>query len=857
MMNKKLSDKPSRQDIFDRVSYVDVIFDSLTKSEDNFNLAISAQWGEGKSTILELLEPKLIEKDYIVLKFNPWKYTQDPLSIKRKFLIDIYRQLKLDLNETTLYVEEEKQSDRTFKEDLKSVWKNFRSYLLYFLITAIVIFILLYLIKYFTKSDINLVKVFSEFLIIPAISGFFPFLQKISEIKVKQISPKVESAEQFESLFNKAIGTATKNKKESKVIIFIDDLDRCDEKEVEQVLTALFTFFNNELCSYVITADHTIIKKYVGNLLSSEKDSEEIKDKLAADYLKKIFQINFILPKIPSNILKKWIEELLEDLNLNFKDSKLGLSNLIDLIYFNLDGNPRKIKYLIRTLSFHLSVIKAKMKNSEDLQVILDYPELLAKILVIQDLAPKQFEQISKKSKMLKDFEVVAGNGDKIDRIFKQEPKFYNSKTRNTGDVDPAAFIYQSGTTGFEEIDLPNVDTYIQYAKNLEFKNVEQMLGNNTEKLNLMLIREMIQILTESKTNETNLAKTIIHSISLIENEGYTDELIEEFIISLIGRYDFSSSEIPALTKDDFNKIISKFKKRHLEKMFDFSGFNSNRIQIYQSFSEGSEQIKSIDSFNFILEKIAKESFSTPSAFPSYFQYINKVDPRCLDNKVLFDEINSKIDLLTEDSQRQLILFMVKNQNSLNTEAKNFLKKIILNLIKDPNVDKNIFGINLVLEDALNIVSSKEFSDAVVLRISSVDTGNIHRFIDNAINKQVLEKLDLNDELKIRSTLIDQTLPANPNRAYMVAKLPEIMSLPEKLIPNSKELFFKLLDSLSDRADSTEEIISKELSKHKEVWVSKKDKKRIEKKIDEVLSLNVNPTVQSSLGEVKTYLISL
>ena len=144
-----------------------------------------------------------------------------------------------------------------------------------------------------------------------------------------------------------------------RIIIFVDDLDRCNHVEVEQILTALFTFFNNKHCTYVITADHTVIRRYISSFLQLEdevdeegatdiKKTKEMRQKEATEYLKKIFQINFILPKIPSDMLEEWTKGLIDVSFVIVFKNPYAKDYLVNLILNNFQGNPRKIKHFIR-----------------------------------------------------------------------------------------------------------------------------------------------------------------------------------------------------------------------------------------------------------------------------------------------------------------------------------------------------------------------------------------------------------------------------------------------------------------------------------------------------------------------------
>lgn len=145
------SDKPSEVDYFGRGPFIEAIVKTIESSKKGFNLGISARWGEGKSTILTQLQPKLEELNYRVLKFEPWKYTQDQISIKRKFLIDIHRQLGLEgsYDKAELYSNIEREKDLEKNEIDKMFKSRFGVFFKYSTICALIFLFVLCFLKFF------------------------------------------------------------------------------------------------------------------------------------------------------------------------------------------------------------------------------------------------------------------------------------------------------------------------------------------------------------------------------------------------------------------------------------------------------------------------------------------------------------------------------------------------------------------------------------------------------------------------------------------------------------------------------------------------------------------------------------
>lgn len=176
-----------------------------------------------------------------------------------------------------------------------------------------------------------------------------------------------------------------------KLIILIDDLDRCLPDRIIDNLEAIKLFLNVENTAFVIGADPRIVRDAIRHrykeLISRDENSEN--GRVVIDYLEKLIQIPYTLPKLSDSEVETYItllfcEDLLENGELNavhnaFKEfrgkdrysifgveqvtasitdkntikklkEQIGLiSRLSPLIAGNLDGNPRQIKRFLNT----------------------------------------------------------------------------------------------------------------------------------------------------------------------------------------------------------------------------------------------------------------------------------------------------------------------------------------------------------------------------------------------------------------------------------------------------------------------------------------------------------------------------
>ncbi|WP_209300273.1 P-loop NTPase fold protein, partial [Flavobacterium psychrophilum] len=100
------SDKPifaKAQDRFNRNKFSNRIADTITKRIDNDGLVIGLYgiWGEGKSSVLNMIEEELnINDEILIVKFNPWRF-KDEEALILNFLKNISEVLNRELNTKT------------------------------------------------------------------------------------------------------------------------------------------------------------------------------------------------------------------------------------------------------------------------------------------------------------------------------------------------------------------------------------------------------------------------------------------------------------------------------------------------------------------------------------------------------------------------------------------------------------------------------------------------------------------------------------------------------------------------------------------------------------------------------------
>lgn len=169
---------------------------------------------------------------------------------------------------------------------------------------------------------------------------------------------------------------------EGRMIIFIDDLDRCEGEVAYRLLEALKLHLNVRNCVYVLGLDQGHLEETIARVLAGG-ETPRLYRPLAREYLSKMFQSLFLLP-VPEQTTA-FVKALLEpDLApyQNLLAQRFGLPKeqwplLLTTLDQNLSHNPRKIKSFLAAWKLHLNLLALQQPPSTPLDwrltVILSY----------------------------------------------------------------------------------------------------------------------------------------------------------------------------------------------------------------------------------------------------------------------------------------------------------------------------------------------------------------------------------------------------------------------------------------------------------------------------------------------------
>jgi hypothetical protein len=184
-------------------------------------------------------------------------------------------------------------------------------------------------------------------------------------IKDSPLKERVSVLDEFRALFRDMIIALAGRR--GRVVVFVDDLDRCQPERIVQVLDAIKLFLDVPGCVYVLGLDREIIEQAVKTKFENyDNPSEE-----AQQYLEKIISLPFDLPPLS----EKQMKDLVGGLNPHLPEEERST----EIFALGQDPNPRKVK---RTINVFLLLWGLGQRRHE-LRYVLKACRL-AKIVVIQ-----------------------------------------------------------------------------------------------------------------------------------------------------------------------------------------------------------------------------------------------------------------------------------------------------------------------------------------------------------------------------------------------------------------------------------------------------------------------------------------
>ena len=333
-----LLDSPAEHPGIGFDDYAEALAEVIVSSRAEFAVGILGSWGSGKTTLMRAIKQELDRNESVVpVWFAAWRYEKEPNLILP--LLDVLREA----------LEKRAKDKRGWAYDAAVAVSR----------AGLAILAGLKLkagLPGGIEADLELGKT------IEAI--------KAGREEPTPLSPYHAGYQMLRGAIERLSAGGTR-----RVVIFIDDLDRCLPKNALSVLESMKLFFDVEGCVFVVGLDHEIAEKAVAVKYRSIAGEGTTEPGISgSDYVKKMFQVPFTLPPITADQLKGYLDTIERNGAFGAAQRRDFIDNVrphFGLLQGGDPVNPREIKRRINLYTMQLKILSRRLGESPDPDVVL------------------------------------------------------------------------------------------------------------------------------------------------------------------------------------------------------------------------------------------------------------------------------------------------------------------------------------------------------------------------------------------------------------------------------------------------------------------------------------------------------
>lgn len=368
-------------DRFDHEAIAGRIAELACGAQPPINIALFGPWGSGKSSIYAPMRARIKEcqPGAQVVRYDAWQYGGQ--SLKRNFIDSVADELEKDPD--SRYKRPPAQDDLTNSTERYSLrlgrwlWTNKGSLGLGFVLAVLVAVIWLLgtaLAGMLTTSGVGWWAAVNDKVtgagtvlgVLLAAALFGPKSLESATVKITQPAP--QSDDEFVKHFDALVTQVAGKTPGRRLVIFIDELDRCAPADVVATLINLKTFLDRPGCVFVVAADREVLESALRAAVPQAKPvrEEEPYYSTPGAFLDKIFQHQIALPPLRTTALTRFARSLViekQGLWRDLRDRGPGTRTFDDVIYALIPAHvrsPRRVKVLLNNYATLCRIAQAR-----------------------------------------------------------------------------------------------------------------------------------------------------------------------------------------------------------------------------------------------------------------------------------------------------------------------------------------------------------------------------------------------------------------------------------------------------------------------------------------------------------------
>jgi hypothetical protein len=433
-----LVDSPERldedSDAFGHRDYAQAIAETLIAAPTPFTVGVFGPWGVGKSTIIGEVRRRLPDRVGFAY-YDAWRYEGDAL--RRQLLRDVARQLhasqQLKGFDPDKDLEELEVTVQATKERIEFSWPRFLRSLVGASLLAAMVYLFL--------RDRQGAALFSGHepltdagvgALVFLASGLLTLLREPFQVTQRVLgTQRLEEPDRFAAKFEELMASV----RSERVVIAIDNLDRCSPDRAVEILSTIKTYLEPAFepdserrwlpplradgrtpkpAVFLIAADIEALRRH---LLSKELEGTGQPPAEASryvdEYLRKFFSATLPIRASLDTEMRSYVASQLAELVSAAKLDERERKKLVEMVAAALRRNPRRVKQFANNLEIRLQLLAARETEVPGHSAMIrppisDRPLAVAKLALIEEEWPAYFKALFARPRCLQQWELAA-----------------------------------------------------------------------------------------------------------------------------------------------------------------------------------------------------------------------------------------------------------------------------------------------------------------------------------------------------------------------------------------------------------------------------------------------------------------